>query len=153
MEAAEESGLNSPELAGEEFAVDVFLATLARAIGQDVSAADFVFADFFVCPGARGGDNMDVVFLANAVAQGTEELDDGVDGGSISIVMLPFDYELQRFGGVDDDVGPVDGFCAEHGFWGEWHLDALLVMYSVSHLEDGSRLCLYYTTSEMICQG
>ena len=94
LEVGEEPGLNSLEFAREELAVDIFLTTFARAVGQDVGAADFIFANFFVCPGARGGYYVDVVFFADAVAQGAEYFYDRVNNRGVLAVVFPFDDEL-----------------------------------------------------------
>ena len=59
---------------------------------------------------------MDVVFLADAVAQGTEDFYDGVDDRGVLVVVFPFDDELQGFSGVDDDVGTVEFFGVKHRF-------------------------------------
>lgn len=94
LEVGEESGLNGLEFARQELAVDIFLTTLTWAVGQDVGAADFIFANFFVCPGARGGDDVDVVFFADAVAQGAEDFYNRVNNRGVLVVVLPFDDEL-----------------------------------------------------------
>lgn len=116
LEVGEEPRLDSLEFARKEFAVDFFLTAFAWTVRQDVSAADFVFADFFVCPSTRGGDDVDVVFLADAIAQGAEDFYDGVDNRGVLVVMFPFDDELQWFSGVDDNVGTVEFFGVEHRF-------------------------------------